>query len=266
MGSPFLRRAQAPYCHRMGATSLGVPSRRSCRSRRARWHSSKDSSKISWIRFLLGMLRKAPHQHKYHAVSNLAVWQISSCNICVAFQSFLLAHRTLLKHGNRGQQFLGGHLYWLTNLGLGELLALVLFQNFCWIVVCAVHGLLGIYQLPPVYPAKYRNLLSAFIITNCENIENRGNFYMSKICKFSVNYCDIAILIPIEYNEWAYELATRTQLKLNIDSGLAQNTLTPSPIKHTRCPMNSGTKKRAWSGLYSASDSLFFALYSARPP
>lgn len=77
------------------------------------------------------------------------------------------------------------------------------------------------------------------------NVENRGNFYMSKICKFSVNYCDIAILIPIEYNEWAYELATRTQLKLNIDSGLAQNTLTPSPIKHTRCPMNSGTKKRA---------------------
>ena len=43
---------------------------------------------------------------------------------------------------------------------------------------------------------------------------------MSKICKFSVNYCDIAILIPIEYNEWAYELATRTQLKLNIDSYL----------------------------------------------
>ena len=102
---------------------------------------------------------------------------------------------------------------------------------------------LNIDQYP--YPAKYRNLLSAFIITNCENIENRGNFYMSKICKFSVNYCDIAILIPIEYNEWAYELATRTQLKLNIDSGLAQNTLTPSPIKHTRCPMNSGTKKRA---------------------
>ena len=35
-GAAFSSRARAPYCHRMGATSLGVPSRRSCRSRRAR--------------------------------------------------------------------------------------------------------------------------------------------------------------------------------------------------------------------------------------
>ena len=46
MGSPFFRRAHAPYCQRMGATSDGVPLRRLWRSISARWHSSNRSSKI----------------------------------------------------------------------------------------------------------------------------------------------------------------------------------------------------------------------------
>ena len=46
IGSPFFSRAQAPYCHRIGAASDSVPFSRSWRHSSARWHSSMRSSKM----------------------------------------------------------------------------------------------------------------------------------------------------------------------------------------------------------------------------
>ena len=44
--SPFLRRAKAPFCHKIGATSEGVPRSLSCLHLSALWHNSSLSSKI----------------------------------------------------------------------------------------------------------------------------------------------------------------------------------------------------------------------------